>query len=112
MIRISRTLRVSAVMGVALLALSACSRHHHDDDQNMDDANVAVEQIDNVADEAQNAAVAQTNATPELANAAALPAPKVTDDIQVRDDADATGLTARMPNDTPADAAQKTAPAK
>jgi predicted small lipoprotein YifL len=42
--------------------------------------------------------------------AKALPPPEVPDEEQIRDDADATGLTARLPEDTGAAADNATAP--
>ncbi len=82
---------------VTALTLGACSRGP--EQQPLEDNVVEVENMTENA----NVAVAPpaVNATNVVA-APAAPAPGFTDDEQMRDDADATGMTARLPDDSAA----------
>lgn len=92
------------------LALAACNTSAP---EKLPDDNMS--EIGNVSD---NIDVAMTpppvenvsNSTNETAKAA--PAPGFTEEQQIRDDADATGMTARLPDDTPGQKANETRPAE
>jgi hypothetical protein len=77
---------------VAALAMSACSKGP--EEKLPEDNSVVVEN----ATENANVAVAPPANTTETAKAA--PAPGFTDDQQMHDDADATGMTARLPDES------------
>jgi hypothetical protein len=51
-------------------------------------------------------------AEPSNATAKAAPAPGFTEEQQMKDDADATGMTARLPDETPGQKANETRPAQ
>ncbi|RJF93369.1 hypothetical protein [Sphingomonas cavernae] len=86
-------MRIALVTLAAALALAGCGRSEPEE-QPLD--NVVVESEAPVNDIAPVNIVAPP---PEVANATppAAPPPEFTDDEQMLDDADATGLTARLP---------------
>jgi hypothetical protein len=103
------TMRKAAALTLAAtLALAGCNRGP--EQQPIEDNVVEVENATGNVDvamppPAMNAANA-TNATVKAA-----PAPGFTDEQQMKDDADATGMTSRLPDETPA-SGNETAPVK
>lgn len=103
-------MRVAKLAGLALvsaaLMVAGCSRGHGDNEQQsvINEADVAPPEPNNVA----VAPAEQTEAPPPVTHPAAnaaesvapppAPAPQVTNQQQIQDDADATGLTARIPD--------------
>ena len=101
-------MRTAAILTLAtMLSLAACNRGPEEklpSDNSAEVGNVAV------APENVTAAPAAANATNTTATKA-MPAPGFTDDQQMKDDADATGMTSRLPDETPA-SGNATAPVK
>lgn len=91
----------------AVLATGACKRERPPEDMDLN----ATEDV--VVNETPVNAV---EALPPPANVAetekAAPPPEVSDEVQMRDDADATGLTARLPEDAPSGGDNETQPAE
>lgn len=103
-------MRKIAVLALATaLTLAACSRGP--EQQPLDD-NV-VEVVDPVANADVAIAPPMANASNQTAETAA-PAPGFTQDEQMRDDADATGMTARLPDEdaVPGQTSNETRPAE
>ena len=89
-------MRIAAL--ASLLVLAACG-HKPPEEAVLDEGNLTNEMVDNsAAEEAANYAVVtpenMTNTPPAVA-----PPPTISEQAQMRDDADATGLTARLPQD-------------
>jgi predicted small lipoprotein YifL len=100
------TMRKAAILTLAAaVALAACSSKPP---ETLPEDNVA--EVDNVT---ENANVAVAPLAENVTNVAekAAPAPSLTDEQQMRDDADATGMTSRLPDEAPVSGNQ-TAPAK
>lgn len=102
-------LRFAACLTLAaVLALSACNRHRPEEQPETNNVVAEPENITNSAPPAPIENVVENKAEPA-------PPPKVTEDQQVQDDADATGLTARLPDgedgSTPGQSANQTRPA-
>ena len=89
--------RTIAILSGAALALAACNSAP----QPLNDDEVAANAMDNVEEimPDENAMVAPPPVN--LTNTArAAPPPEVSDEEQVREDAEATGMTARLPQET------------
>jgi ABC-type glycerol-3-phosphate transport system substrate-binding protein len=89
------TMRMMILASAGLLALAACSGGHKEEEiltENGEEANVTVTDTNVTAPP-----VVIENATNVTIPAA--PPPAFTDEQQMRDDADASGLTARLPDD-------------
>ncbi len=102
-------MRTTAILTlVAALALAGCNRG---EDKLPEDLNVA--EVGNVEVATENVTLAPpvANATNVVAPKAA-PAPGFTDDQQMKDDADATGMTARLPDDESGQKGNETRPAE
>ena len=98
--------KIAILTLTAAFALAGCNRGP---EEKLPEDNVV--EVENVTENA-NAAVAPpavnaTNAT----TAKVAPAPGFTDEQQINDDADATGMTARLPDDAPP-TGNETAPVK
>ena len=98
--------KIAILTLAAAFALAGCNRGP---EEKLPEENVV--EVVNVTENA-NVAVAPpaenaTNAT----TAKAAPAPGFTDEQQMKDDADATGMTARLPDETPSSGTE-TAPVK
>lgn len=93
----------------AAFALAGCSRN--EPEKLPEDLNVA--EVGNVAVATENVAVAPpvANST-NVATPKAAPVPGFTDDQQIADDADATGMTARLPDDEPGQKGNEARPAE
>lgn len=97
------TMRLMIFASAGLLALAACSGGHKDESpltENGESANLVVPEANEVAPPAvviENASNVETPAAPP---------PAFSDEQQTRDDADASGLTTRLPDEEtkPADA--------
>jgi hypothetical protein len=91
------TMRTAIVLLAGSLLMAGCQKGPPAEDpattENMDNIEV-VEPETNISLPAPENMTNVTNA----ANAAA-PPPKISEDVQTRDDADATGMTARLPED-------------
>ena len=101
-------MRKTALLTVAAtLALTGCNRGPEAEKLPEDNAVEVVNATENA-----NVAVAPpaVNAT-NVATAKPAPAPGFTDEQQMKDDADATGMTARLPDEAPA-TGNETAPVK
>ena len=88
------------------LMLAACSEKLPDDNMS---------EIGNLSENTDIAITPPpvTNVTePSNATAEAAPAPGFTEEQQMKDDADATGMTARLPDETPVLKANETRPAE
>jgi hypothetical protein len=98
------TMRIStravAVIGLtAILGLSACKQEQPADA--LQENAMAEAPIENVTPAVNQAEVIPPVTGPINAVNMAAPPPAFTDKQQIQDDADATGMTARMPNDNP-----------
>jgi hypothetical protein len=93
----------------AALALSGCNRGPEAEKLPEDNVTEVVNATENANVVVAPPAVNASNASNTTAKAA--PAPGFTDDAQMRDDADATGMTARLPDEAPA-SGNETAPVK
>lgn len=107
---LTRTASILAL--AAVFSLSACGKKEEAVTENMQENVVTEVPVDEAipanVDDAPPPAPAPLNVT----NTAA-PPPAFTDKEQMRDDADATGLTSRLPSDdAPTGAANETQPAK
>ena len=96
-------IRISAIAGLlAATALAGCSKPRADDTPVMENA-ITDEGVP--ADEATPMPVPEPTAEPTAdTNTAAIsppPAAEIAPDVQVQDDADATGMTARVSRDEP-----------
>jgi hypothetical protein len=103
-------MRTAAVLTmIAALTLAGCNRGA--EEKLPEDLNVA--EVGNV-----DAPMANAMPAPPVENAAnvaepkAAPAPGFTEDQQMKDDADATGMTARLPEDEPVQKGNETRPAE
>lgn len=89
------TMKMMVFAAAGLLALAGCSSGHKDEEiltENAEEANVVIPQENAVVPP-----VAVENATNTAERAA--PPPAFSDEQQTRDDADASGLTARLPDE-------------
>lgn len=89
-------MRIVILASAGLLALSACSGGHKDEEvltDNGEAANVVMENSNDTAP--PPAAIVENASNSELP----APPPAFTNDQQTRDDADASGLTARLPDE-------------
>jgi len=113
MMMTNRTMKTIAVFSAGLLALTACSRSEPDAAA---DENAASEASMPVTDDAPTPAPSSppmAEDLPEVANSAAIdvpPEPKVAPDAQMLDDAEATGMTARVSRGDEAPATNDQAP--
>ncbi len=99
-------MRKTAVLALSsALALAACNRGA---EEKLPEDNVV--EVDNAADTA-NVAVVLPAANATNAAARPAPAPRLTDQQQMHDDAEASGMTSRLPDETPA-TGNETLPAK
>jgi hypothetical protein len=103
------TMRKAAILPlVAALALAACN--NGPEQKPIEDNVVEVENVtDNVDAAMPPPAVNATNASNVTEKTA--PKPDFTDEQQMKDDADATGMTSRLPDEAPA-SGNETAPVK
>jgi hypothetical protein len=95
------------IAGVAALALSACQGRAPENA--LDEGNIVEE---NLTAPIENVAMPEpVNATNAVEPPAA-PPPTFSQDEQMRDDADATGLTSRLPDEAPGQGDNETRPAE
>lgn len=91
------TMRLMILASAGLLALSACSGGHKDEEilteNGTEETNVAAPDMNLVAPPPVVVENATNVATPA-------PPPAFSDEQQMRDDADASGLTSRLPDET------------
>jgi protein-disulfide isomerase len=104
--------RTASLLALAALSLSACGKKEEEVTENIQENIVTEVPIDEAipanVDDAPPPAPAPLNVTNTVA-----PPPAFTDKEQMRDDADATGLTSRLPSDeAPTGAANETQPVK
>jgi len=91
-----KTVSLLALTGIFFL--SACDWGKKKEDEVLPLDNAANEMANNVVEEIPDAAPPARNETLNVSNTVAPPAPPpVTEDQQTLDDADATGLTSRLP---------------
>jgi hypothetical protein len=100
-----RVMKTGLALGAGLLLLTACSRSEPEQPAEMENMD-AVAPMDNAsAAPAPDAAAVTEPSPPPAENSAAIDVPPerpVAPDAQVLDDADATGMTARVNRDEPA----------
>jgi hypothetical protein len=102
--------RISFVLAAAL-AVAACGKKEEPISELQDNAVTEMPIEDNVALNVEDPAPAPPPAVNVTNTVAAAPPPAFTDTEQMRDDADATGLTSRIPSDdAPRPTANETAP--
>lgn len=109
----NRTIKTLALLSAGLLALTACSRSEPDAAVDDNAASEASMPSEDVAPAVTPSNVPMAEDLPEVSNSSAIdvpPEPKVAPDAQMLDDAEATGMTARVSRDDEAPATNDQAP--